>query len=221
MTLTSTKIKITGTIEVLTGLHIGGDSSFSAIGAIDSAVVRDPKSRGPIIPGSSIKGKLRTLLAREKGTIPESGTAGFKNDCEEITRLFGSSEKNSDAAGTGIQKSRLMFKDAFLINKDELPQVFETKFENTIDRLTAEANPRQIERVIRGAKFDLEIIYNVEKPEQIAEDFANLQTAINLLRNDYLGGGGTRGNGRVEIKDLKAEVVTGALSEDSAIPELK
>jgi CRISPR-associated protein Csm3 len=212
------KIKISGVIEVKTGLHIGGDDSFSAIGAIDSPVVRDPKSRNPIIPGSSLKGKLRTLLAREKGSVPARGSDGFKNDCAEIARLFGSAVKKSDAAGTGMQMSRLQFSDCFLLNKDSLPQVFENKFENTIDRLTAEANPRQIERVIRGAEFDMEIIYNVEDPSQIEEDFSNLQTAFELLRNDYLGGGGTRGNGRVEFNQLKAEVVIG--DKDIVVPSL-
>lgn len=203
-----TKIKITGTIEVKTGLHIGGDNSFSAIGAIDSPVVRDPLTRKPIIPGSTLKGKLRSLLAREKDTAPAAGVKGFEADCPEIKRLFGSSAKDSNADGTGMQMSRLQFADCFLTDK-ELPQIFEAKFENTIDRLTAVANPRQMERVVRGAEFALDVIYNVEDPSQVEEDFANLRTAFNLLENDYLGGGGTRGNGRVALKDLKATVVTG------------
>lgn len=219
MAFTATKIKITGVIEVKTGLHIGGDTSFSAIGAIDLPVVRDPLTRGPIIPGSTIKGKLRSLLARQFGSLPAKGVAGFENDAAEVVRLFGSSKKASDAAGAGIQQSRLMFKDAFLINKEDLPQMFETKFENTIDRLTAVANPRQIERVIRGAKFDLEIIYNVEDEGQIEEDFENIQLAFDLLRNDYLGGGGTRGNGRVDLAGIGVEVVTG--DRATTIPELR
>lgn len=214
-----TKIKIEGTIEVKTGLHIGGDASFSAIGAIDSPVVRDPRSKLPVIPGSTLKGKLRSLLAREMGTIPDKGDKGFNNDCAEITRLFGSSAKGSDAAGTGMQMSRLQFCDCFLENKEELPQIFESKFENTIDRLTSVANPRQIERVIRGAKFKLEIMYNVEDRSQIEEDFKNLRTALHLLENDYLGGGGTRGNGRVKFQDLKGAAVTGDLSVP--IPDLE
>jgi CRISPR-associated protein Csm3 len=214
-----TKIKITGTIEVKTGLHIGGDDSFSAIGAIDSPVVRDPRTRQPIIPGSSLKGKMRTLLARDRGSIPDKGPKGFANDCSEISRLFGSMVKGSDASGEGLQMSRLQFADCFLANKDALPQIFENKFENTIDRLTSVANPRQIERVVRGAEFGLDIIYNVEDPEELEEDFANIRIAIELLENDYLGGGGTRGNGRVFFKDLKAEAVTGDIS--IAIPELK
>lgn len=214
-----TKIKITGTIEIKTGMHIGGDDSFSAIGAIDSPVVRDPLTRLPIIPGSTLKGKMRSLLARDKGTVPAAGTKGFEGDCSELLRLFGSSSKESDAAGTGMQMSRLQFSDCFLKNKEELPQIFENKFENTIDRLTSIANPRQIERVVRGAQFGMEIIYNVEDAEQIEEDFANIRTGLSLIENDYLGGGGSRGNGRVTFGDLRAEVVTG--DKSTRVPELR
>ncbi len=213
-----TKIKIEGVIELKTGLHIGGDDSFSAIGAVDSPVVRDPLTHHPIIPGSSLKGKMRSLLARDMGSIPSKGVAGFENDCPQIKRLFGSSSDTSNAAGTGIQMSRLQFSDCFLTNKDALPQIFETKFENTIDRLTSVANPRQIERVIRGAEFNFEIIYNVEDPDQLEEDFANIKNAFTLLENDYLGGGGTRGSGRVAFKNLRAQVVTG--DKGISVPEL-
>lgn len=214
-----TKIKITGTIEIKTGMHIGGDDSFSAIGAIDSPVVRDPLTRLPIIPGSTLKGKMRSLLARDKGTMPAAGTKGFEGDCFELLRLFGSSSKETDATGIGMQMSRLQFSDCFLKNKEELPQIFENKFENTIDRLTSIANPRQIERVVRGAQFGMEIIYNVEDAEQIEEDFANIRAGLSLIENDYLGGGGSRGNGRVTFGDLRAEVVTG--DKNTNIPELR
>ena len=214
-----TKIKITGIIEVKTGLHIGGDDSFSAIGSVDSPVIRDPLTRDPVIPGSTLKGKMRSLLAREFGSIPCAGTRGFENDCPEIKRLFGSSEKGSDAAGVGMQMSRLQFSDCFLVNKKTLPQIFENKFENTIDRLTSVANPRQIERVVRGSEFLFELIYNVEDTDEAQEDFENIRKAIDLLENDYLGGGGSRGNGRVLFKDLTAKVVTG--DKSFVIPTLR
>lgn len=209
--MTYTKIKITGIIEVKTGLHIGGDDSFAAIGATDSPVVRDPLSGEPIIPGSSLKGKMRSLLAREFGTIPACGVKGFEADCQQILRLFGSTSAAKKDSAEGAQLSRLQFSDCFLANKESLPQLCENKFENTIDRLTCQANPRQIERVIRGAEFAFELIYNVEDPEELQEDFANIRKAINLLENDYLGGGGTRGNGRVLFKGLAATPVTGDL----------
>ncbi|MGV2928382.1 type III-A CRISPR-associated RAMP protein Csm3 [Macrococcus capreoli] len=199
------KIKIDFEIEVLTGLHIGGGGEISMIGAIDSPVVRDSHTHLPIIPGSSIKGKLRTLLAKTKNDLPVSHHNG---DHDEIKRLFGSSEPKN------IQRARLQISDAFFneesfneFNKLDIPYT-ETKFENTIDRKTLIANPRQIERVTRGAKFDLTVIYNVENEEQVNEDFENIKTAITLLEHDYLGGGGTRGNGRIKfnVKDIKTVV---------------
>lgn len=214
-----TKILIKGTIEVKTGLHIGGDDSYSAIGAVDSPVVRDPLTRDPIIPGSSLKGKMRSLLARDKGSVPASGSKGFERDCSEILRLFGSSSPASNATGDGIQMSRLQFSDCFLQNKRELPLLFENKFENTIDRLTAVANPRQIERVVRGAKFAFEMIYNVEDADQVEEDFHNIRLAMDLLEHDYLGGGGSRGNGRIVFSDVTTEVVVGDAS--ISVPKLR
>lgn len=213
-----TKIKIEGKIEIKTGLHIGGDGSFSTIGAVDSPVVRDPLSRLPIIPGSTLKGKMRSLLARKMGSLPIGKTAGFEADCWEIKRLFGSSDPKSNATGDGLQMSRLQFSDCFLLNKADLPQITEVKFENTIDRLTSVANPRQIERVIRGAEFGFEIIYNVEDETQIEEDFANIALGLQLIENDYLGGGGTRGNGRVAFKDISTTVVVG--DKNLKIPQL-
>ena len=59
------KIEITSELEVLTGMHIGGTNEFAAIGAIDSPVVRDVISRLPMIPGSTLKGKMRTLMSRQ------------------------------------------------------------------------------------------------------------------------------------------------------------
>ena len=214
-----TKILIKGTIEVKTGLHIGGDDSYSAIGAVDSPVVRDPLTRDPIIPGSSLKGKMRSLLARDKGSVPASGSKGFERDCSEILRLFGSSSPASNETGDGIQMSRLQFSDCFLQNKRELPLLFENKFENTIDRLTAVANPRQIERVVRGAKFAFEMIYNVEDADQVEEDFHNIRLAMDLLEHDYLGGGGSRGNGRIVFSDVTTEVVVGDAS--ISVPKLR
>lgn len=207
--MTYSKVKIEGLLEVKTGLHIGGDDSFSAIGAIDSPVVRDPLTRLPIVPGSTLKGKMRSLLAREYNSQPLPRAAGFNADCDEIKRLFGSSATDSDSDGSGMQMSRLQFSDCFLTNKDQISQIFEAKFENTIDRLTAVANPRQIERVVRGAEFKIEIIYNVENEDEIEEDFVNINKAFKLLEHDYLGGGGTRGNGRVAFKNMTASVVTG------------
>lgn len=203
------KIKIQGTIEVVTGMHIGGSSQFAAIGAVDSPVVRDILTDKPMIPGSSLKGKMRTLLARAYSPSPI--IQDHNKDPEIILRLFGSSDRN-------IKSSRLLFTDMFLSNEEELKAVgvrstTEVKFENTINRITAVANPRQIERTIRGTEFAMDIIYNVVDEIEIAEDFTAIADGLKLLEYDYIGGHGSRGYGRVKFHDVKAIPVVGNIEE--------
>ena len=93
------KVQITGIIEVKTGMHIGGSSAFAAIGAVDSPVIKDARSRLPMIPGSSLKGKIRTLLAKEYNTQVASKP---DDDAECLTRLFGSAKKEH------VKRSRLI-----------------------------------------------------------------------------------------------------------------
>lgn len=202
------KIQIKGTIEVVTGMHIGGSTQFSAIGAVDSPVIRDPLSGNPMIPGSSLKGKVRTLLSRKLCMGKITKTAD--DDPEEIIRIFGGSKKIGDK----IPQSRFLFSDMVLCNWDELrragaPGRTEIKFENTINRLSAVANPRQIERVIKGAKFKLDIVYDVCELSQVEEDFRLLVDGFRILEYDYLGGHGSRGYGKVSFSDLSAAAVIG------------
>ena len=198
------KFIITGKIKVLTGLHIGTSGDFSAIGAVDNIVIRDTVTNKPIIPGSSLKGKMRYLLSRAKYnstlTMPN-----IKKESDDIKRLFGASEP--------VVLSRLQFCDMLLREKDygrdvefDLPYT-EIKYENTIDRGTGIANPRQQERVPAGSEFDFRLIYNIENTENMKEevkcDFENILLMFELLEDDYLGGHGTRGYGRVKFEDLK------------------
>lgn len=202
------KIQITGILEVETGLHIGGSTAFAAIGAVDSPVIRDAKTNLPLIPGSSLKGKIRSLLARQYNPSP---VATPDDDAECITGLFGSAKKKH------VQPSKILISDMILANKDEIYKngaqgLTEVKFENSINRLTAVANPRQIERVIRGAKFMIDMIYEVngsDSEDRIMNDFQLLREGFELLRYDYLGGSGSRGYGKVRFLDLHAEAVVG------------
>lgn len=205
------KIQITGTIEVVTGMHIGGSEAFAAIGAIDSPVIIDPLSRKPIIPGSSLKGKMRALLAKAYNPT----VVNHNDDSEKISRLFGSSANNK------LMTSRLIFSDMILDNYDELhsqglDSITEVKFENTISRTTSVANPRQIERVIRGSKFKLNIIYDVleDYQDQALDDIKILVEGMKLLQYDYLGGGGTRGNGKIKFSNVTADTVIGELPQE-------
>jgi len=203
------KIQITGILEVVTGMHIGGSSAFAAIGAVDSPVIKDSRDNLPMIPGSSLKGKMRTLLAKEYN---ETVAAKPDDDNERIVRLFGSAKKGN------IKRSRIQIADMVMANADEFRKrgsqsLTEIKFENTINRLTAVANPRQIERVIRGSEFDLDMIYEVEEESEIVEDLSMLAEGMKLLQYDYLGGHGSRGYGKVRFKDVQADTVVGELDE--------
>lgn len=202
------KIRISGDIEVRTGMHIGGSSAFSAIGAVDSPVILDVRSNLPMVPGSSLKGKMRSLLAKTYNTaIVEPD-----DDHERLTRLFGSAKKGH------VQRSRVLFSDMVLDNEQELrdaglQSMTEVKFENSISRATAIANPRQIERVIRGSIFRLELIYELENMDEFLEDIETLGEGMKLLQYDYLGGSGSRGYGKIRFEALDAEPVVGDVDE--------
>ena len=207
------KIQITGTIELITGMHIGGNSGFSAIGAVDSPIIKDVRTNNPMIPGSSLKGKMRSLLAKKYN----EAVVEPDNDDERIINLFGSARKDH------IEPSRVLFSDMILENWEDLKKQgvssrTEVKFENSIKRTTAVANPRQIERAIRGSKFPLDIIYEVKEIENIKKDMTLLKEGFELLQYDYIGGSGSRGYGKVKFYDLQADVVVGDL-EESIIEE--
>ena len=209
------KMELTGTIEVITGMHIGGSSAFAAIGAVDSPIVRDAATNLPMIPGSSLKGKMRTLLAKLYNT--DIVDKPDKDD-EKLLRLFGSAEKGN------VRASRVLISDMVLSNAEDLRKkgiqnLTEVKFENSINRMTAVANPRQIERSIRGSEYDLNIMYEYYKTDdvdtdEIVEDIRILAEGMKLLQYDYLGGSGSRGYGKIKFKDLSIETVVGELSQD-------
>ena len=203
------KIEITGTIEVVTGLHIGGSSAFSAIGSVDSPVIKDMQTGHPMIPGSSLKGKMRSLLAKQYNSFVAETP---DDDAECLVSLFGSAKKGH------VHTSRVLFSDSMMSNWDDLKakgltSQTEIKFENSIKRTTAVANPRQIERVIRGSRFPLNIMYEVKDEETILKDFQILTEGFRLIQYDYLGGNGSRGYGKVRFRDLHAEAVIGEISE--------
>lgn len=193
------KIKINTTIELVTGLHIGGSSENVSIGGVDTPVIKiATKNDQPYIPGSSLKGKMRCLLEQIYNS-PEVGGSDVVNS------LFGYSENN--------QPSKIIVRDAMLrkesvemlINCDTLDMPYtENKFENVIHRVKGTAeHPRQIERVPAGVEFDVEFVINVWSDDKEADFMALLKKGINLIENDYLGGNGSRGYGQVRFGELK------------------
>ena len=208
------KVIIKALLSVETGLHIGATKDFAPIGAVDSPFIRDPFTKAPIIPGSSLKGKIRTLLAKSAATQPVLND--IADDPEQIKLMFGTAGKKFAKA------ARLQFFDLQMTKKSrkrfdavELDTyIGEVKFENTISRITAAANPRQIERVPAGAEFDFKLVYNVENKEELQGDMETLAKGFKLLQMDYLGGHGSRGYGRVSLKDFSLDVF--ALNENDA-----
>ena len=201
------KINYTGTIVLKTGLHIGGTNAALNIGGPDNFVVRNPLTNVPYIPGSSLKGKMRALIEISTGDVSSKGEAS-ENPNGVAGKLFGV------GANKGGHPSRLIVRDAELMiddpevdfNKTDLPYA-ESKTEVTINRVTAEANPRTFERVPAGAKFNLNMVLNIFEGEDENELKKTLNDAIQLLENDYLGGQGSRGYGQVKFENLKEEVI--------------
>ncbi|CAB1262771.1 Type III-A CRISPR-associated RAMP protein Csm3 [Clostridiaceae bacterium BL-3] len=251
------KVFVKGEILLKTGLSIGGDKSSIEIGGIDNNVIKNSKGE-PFIPGSSIKGKMRSLIERalaryklninvresnikksssdrkynydvekflkeEKIDIDNSkiGSTLVKFDkdsvkagpCEcgkcSICKIFGTSASNGNSEPT-----RLYVRDSFLNDETERKMVdrkgtysrleleyTESKWENTIDRITSVANPRNIERVPAGAQFNFEIIYNIYDINDI-ENIKIVFQALALLQDDYLGANGSRGYGKIKFVDL-------------------
>jgi CRISPR-associated protein Csm3 len=210
------KLIITGHLEALTGLAIGGSKTDVVIGGIDNNVIKNAEGV-PYIPGSSLKGKLRSLIEKREGRkkVCNCGESGCP-----ICPVFGTGlspeNKDNDAGPT-----RLYVRDA-MMNQDVKEQMenkeglfseleltyTEGKWENTINRLTSKAShPRQQERVPAGSLFDLNIIYNILTDEDI-DRFKYVIGAFRLLEDDYIGGNGSRGYGRVKFNDLKITVKT-------------
>ncbi len=206
------------TIRVKTGLHIGGSKESIEIGGIDSPVVKLKAFRingelladVPYIPGSSLKGKIRSLLELSEGVhferlnngITDLDKLGEPCKCGEcnICILFGTGGDNVK------EPIRLRFSDFYptedTINiwKTFLGEVFtEMKTENRINRITSTAkDPRHTERVIAESEFEGTITFRIFENDS-KELLETLKRGIELLEQDYLGGKGSRGYGRVEI----------------------
>ncbi len=201
------KIKISYNLELLSGLHIGNSSENVEIGGVDNPVVRKTIDGTPYIPGSSIKGKIRSLLEQIAGAADVGGN-------DEVNNLFGFTGSNINEACA----SKLIVRDAYLTkdskkileesDSTDMPYT-EIKFENTINRISGKAdNPRQTERIPAGTIFAVEFVINIwNEDNEDNEDnlIALLKKGINALENDYLGGSGSRGYGQVAF--TKEEIV--------------
>jgi CRISPR-associated protein Csm3 len=206
---------INGIIELKTGLRVGGSTDTIEIGGNDSPVIRNPRTGEVYIPGSSIKGKMRYLTEWLEGKIESTGNIHSCGDIDcPVCRVFGRSANDSKHCHGG--PTRIIVRDAYLLeeSKEELKELknrtgsdTEIKYENNINRLTSEAHPRNNERVPAGSKFHFNISYKVldinddgKTDEKLFEKV--VLKGLKALLLEGLGGGVSRGNGKIEFLEL-------------------
>lgn len=208
--------KITGVILLQSGLHIGAGKDAVEIGGLDQPVIKNPITNAPYIPGSSLKGKMRSLLeARLLAERPETRKCLEKGkpcqcgrrDCP-ICMIFGVSGAAKTVEDLG--PTRILVRDALLDEKCEelfrsgnLPM--EIKYENSINRCKGVAdNPRPLERVPAGVRFSFNIGFRVYKDDP-KDLMAWLFRGLRLVELDALGGCGSRGCGEVRFLDITVD----------------
>ncbi|NPA33866.1 MAG: type III-A CRISPR-associated RAMP protein Csm3 [Chlorobi bacterium] len=210
------KLVLKGILKVKTGLHIGAGRDAAKIGGLDNPVIRAAlRDNQPYIPGSSLKGKIRSLLELVEGVNCLENNHNTNGNCK-ICKIFGGS-----AANKQNHASRVIFRDAYLTsesaellkNADLDYPYTETKTETAIDRILGNAKKgtlRETERIPAGTEFCVEIVVNVMKGQNEPTDKElkeKLALGVRLLNSDYLGGSGSRGYGQVEIKFYDVDVV--------------
>lgn len=222
------KVVIRGKIKTETGLSIGGSSVGLDIGGVDNPVIKDADEK-PYIPGSSLKGKMRSLLEKANGlatddkriwVVPNQISIHMCNEPEcLVCTIFGRttrdkpysspSGKEITIAKENVTPTRLLVQDALLTEESVMKlqrmktdlEYTEVKWENVIDRITSAANPRQMERVPKGVEFTFGMIYNVFN-ESDKNTLKEVFKAMELVEHDYLGGSGSRGYGKVKFEDV-------------------
>lgn len=203
--------RISGEIVCKTGLHIGGSSDTLGIGGSDSPVILDRIQNLPFIPGSSLKGKMRSALelkySGEGGWLDtnEGKVHACKNLNCDLCTTFGRGATDNIRSGP----TRLIVRDAFPTeattsswkDKEGIAHGTEIKGENFLNRITSMATPRFIERVPAGSAFAFEMIFSVYSQDDQARLKFVLE-AMTLLEDSYLGGSGTRGYGKITFSGL-------------------
>ncbi|MBP2132415.1 CRISPR-associated protein Csm3 [Methanomicrobium sp. W14] len=200
---------IKGKINCKTGIHIGGIAESIKIGGTDSPVVIDRISGLPYIPGSSIKGKMRSLL-EQRNMDKWGGKNGGVHNCDkedcDLCVTFGRGAKDGFLSGP----TRLIVRDSFpdvatkdlWESKEDIMHGTEVKGENFLNRISSAATPRFIERVPAGSKFDFEMIFS-EYEEKDKERLKIIFEAMDMLEDNYLGASGSRGYGKISFEDVE------------------
>jgi CRISPR-associated protein Csm3 len=221
------KLILEGELQCHTGLHIGAGKGSLEIGGADNPVVKDAFGR-PYVPGSSLRGKLRSLLEQSSGlAVPaelvylsrrrgqEVRIHQSDRPDDEVCLLFGRNPGRMDrvsgdaAETTSASPARLTVYDAPLdpesitaqMRENLDDELTEVKSENAVDRITSQANPRTLERVPAGARFKVRMVLDI-LCEEDRDLVGRLLEGMRLLEDDTLGGGGSRGSGRVSFANL-------------------
>ena len=205
----SKKIFVQGTVTALSGLHIGGGESGYGFGGADQLVVRDGFGR-PYLPGSTLKGRMRSLLEHALGKVRISGGQALPwSGNDDLGKLFGRAADDADKGGAA---ARLIVRDGALENAKELLESKTTEFPYTevkteiaVDRINARAIARHIERVPAGARFSLRMVLSVHEGDDEGALLNLLCEALTLVQDDALGGHGSRGYGEVAVAIDKVE----------------
>lgn len=206
-------------LELVTGLHIGGSNTEMHIGGIDNAVIKHPYTLEPYIPGSSLKGRMRSLLEWRAGVVGETGGKpvsasvlqqlnGTKREhALAIARLFGLSGDANGEVASELGPTRLSFWDCnltrdFLEARQPGELLTEAKSENAINRISGVAeNPRFTERVPAGATFSFRLTFK-HLSDSDAGLLQDILAGLKLLELDGIGGSGSRGYGKIRFNKL-------------------
>lgn len=216
--------KFTGRLELVTGLHIGSGNNEMHIGGTDNPVLKHPVTLEPYIPGSSLKGKIRSLLEWKLGVVgqTEGKPLGFRDisrlpanerdQAKTLLKLFGGAPEGANQDMKLVEEigpTRLAFWDCPLTRDwvEEMSRrnllLTETKMENMIDRIRGVAeHPRNSERVPAGATFDFALTVRIHDGEDL---LATVYEGLKLLELTGLGGSGSRGYGKVRFTELKLD----------------
>jgi CRISPR-associated protein Csm3 len=210
--------KITGEINCITNLHIGGSKDEMEIGGMDNPIIKHPITNEPYIPGSSLKGVMRCSMERMQG---KAGNRACGCGACDVCRIFGSLNNND------IGPTRLIVRDAMMTDEcrqeykrfmDEQSQPYlGIKYENSIQRNTGKAeHPRPNEFVPSGTRFSMELVlqvYSMNDKSDPVSDFDFICKALKLVSERYIGGYGSRGYGKIEFQNLKCDGVNFGLDD--------
>ncbi|MBF0555953.1 MAG: type III-A CRISPR-associated RAMP protein Csm3 [Nitrospirae bacterium] len=204
---------ITGKLRCESGLHIGGSADQIEIGGVDSPIIKHPTTGEPYIPGSSLKGKMRSQLEKKEGKVTDKGEpcGCGKKDCN-ICKIFGAHKNTRHELGA----TRILVRDAVFTEdtrkkyreliEEKGTSYIEKKTENTVNRKTGTAeHPRSLERVPSGAEFDIEIVLQVYDTDKADEMVGFVKEGLRHIQSTYLGGFGSRGSGKVSFSGMKLD----------------